>query len=782
MEYKVEPIIISRENPGKLDYIEFDEPYELNSYFADACKVKDSPKLSITVLSHKNLESLTMCIDCVLRFAEGIDYELVLMDNSSDDGDETYDFMQSIPYKRKKIIKMQDNMGPYFDATRGWQTLWNPTYCEGDYILHLNDDINITENAVQNMIRALDENPDTGMVISKSSNAAFGQDPRLIYSSDEEMFEAAKEFNVYDPGKWEERLVISLVMPMFRRELIYCMHTSSPFGFEVYQEDAIRRAGYRVFLMGDTWVDHRHNYGEKATYGFMAQTPEGEKIRRNIDELSKHVFHGIKLKIGDIGGYCEAMGFENELVSLINEIEQEETKPSILSIDTKAGQGLLDVKNALRSQGIFECTTTAYTTDERYYPWLFPIADEVFVDRIELTRERLNNRCFDYIIVGKPINLFKTDPLKLLDVMLDILNPGGKIFFKLRNTASAKYALKMMDYIDVVDEDMPIIISPHEVINHVASKDFAEYNTGVTSYPDDESLNIATDYIIAGASEEKDAQELRTLLQAKDFLLMIPKPIQHSSTDISNSTLQAEQHYIKNEYQDLQSEIKDQPAEQKKKPSKINREGYYEGCRLEILALITQNESEPISVLEIGCSSGGTLATIKQTWPNSKVKGIEIVPEVAQEAKSKGLDVECCNIEEVELPYEKESFDYIIMADVIEHLREPEEVLRDLIPFLKKGGSFLCSIPNVQHVSVVTNLMKGRFDYADAGILDRTHLRFFTMFSVKQLFTETNLSIEHLQGITWAPGGITLADIKNESTDSKKLFEYQQILVSAKKV
>jgi SAM-dependent methyltransferase len=218
-----------------------------------------------------------------------------------------------------------------------------------------------------------------------------------------------------------------------------------------------------------------------------------------------------------------------------------------------------------------------------------------------------------------------------------------------------------------------------------------------------------------------------------------------------------------------------------KKAQKTGGAGYYDFCRFDIIALITQKETEPISVLEIGCSGGGTLAKIAEVWQGAEVKGIEIVPEIAEYAQAKGLDVICRDIENAELPYEKEHFDYLIMADVLEHLREPEDTLLNMLKYLKKGGSFLCSIPNIQHASIINDLMQGKFEYTDAGILDRTHIRFFTLHSIRQLLSNVNLTTEHLQGVTWTSDGILLTDVMGEGTDSKKLFEFQQYLASAKK-
>ena len=161
--------------------------------------------------------------------------------------------------------------------------------------------------------------------------------------------------------------------------------------------------------------------------------------------------------------------------------------------------------------------------------------------------------------------------------------------------------------------------------------------------------------------------------------------------------------------------------------------GYYTFARHEIISLIKHDYSKPIQILEVGCGLGATLTKIKYLWPNSFVYGIEIVERIAH-IGANYLNIIPGNIESMELPYASGQFDYIILADVIEHLHEPEETLRRLIPYLKTDGSFLCSIPNIMHISVISSLLQGRFDYADAGICDKTHLRFFTLDSIVKLF------------------------------------------------
>ena len=188
---------------------------------------------------------------------------------------------------------------------------------------------------------------------------------------------------------------------------------------------------------------------------------------------------------------------------------------------------------------------------------------------------------------------------------------------------------------------------------------------------------------------------------------------------------------------------------------------YYNWARWEIINLITHNQEQPIKVLEVGCGMGATLAKIQYFWPNAEVCGIELVDRVA-EIGANFLDIIQGNIETIEIPYGKEQFDYIILADVIEHLHEPERTIERLLPYLKQEGAFLCSVPNFMHVSALLPLLQGQLDYQDAGILDRTHIRFFTLDSIVKLFQRCGLTIETISG-----------------TEGEELTEKEQQMINA---
>lgn len=172
---------------------------------------------------------------------------------------------------------------------------------------------------------------------------------------------------------------------------------------------------------------------------------------------------------------------------------------------------------------------------------------------------------------------------------------------------------------------------------------------------------------------------------------------------------------------------------------------YYSYPRYDVIELIDDNSESSINVLDIGCGCGTTLDTIKYKWPNASVYGIEVVNKIA-ELGSKHLDIICQNIEQQLLPYKTKQFDYILLCDILEHLHNPEETLLYLKKYLNDNGKILCSIPNLMHISVIGPLLRGNFDYADAGLLDKTHIHFFTLNSICEMIQKCSLHINKIWG------------------------------------
>lgn len=170
---------------------------------------------------------------------------------------------------------------------------------------------------------------------------------------------------------------------------------------------------------------------------------------------------------------------------------------------------------------------------------------------------------------------------------------------------------------------------------------------------------------------------------------------------------------------------------------------YYSHVRNGIVDLLDCGEDREVNVLEVGCGLGATLARIQFKYPSAHVYGMELMPEVAA-VGGRILDIVQGDIENSAFPFDGIQFDYIIFADVLEHLHEPERIVREMAERLKKGGAFICSIPNIMNLSVLYPLLQGKFEYEEAGILDRTHLKFFTLDSIGRLFAQCGFHMEKL--------------------------------------
>ena len=151
-----------------------------------------------------------------------------------------------------------------------------------------------------------------------------------------------------------------------------------------------------------------------------------------------------------------------------------------------------------------------------------------------------------------------------------------------------------------------------------------------------------------------------------------------------------------------------------------------------------RGEKEPVRILDAG-TAGGYLGKV---WRNQGhyVAGIEFDAATGEKARQYYDEFEIANLETY--PFSRRGeFDYIVFADVLEHLRDPAAVLRRCIPSLKASGKIIISVPNIANWIIRLSLLFGKFDYMDRGILDRTHLRFFTMRSLNQLLSEVSCEV-----------------------------------------
>jgi 2-polyprenyl-3-methyl-5-hydroxy-6-metoxy-1,4-benzoquinol methylase len=192
-------------------------------------------------------------------------------------------------------------------------------------------------------------------------------------------------------------------------------------------------------------------------------------------------------------------------------------------------------------------------------------------------------------------------------------------------------------------------------------------------------------------------------------------------------------------------------------------------------------------VLDVGCGRGALGAALKEERPGARVFGIVYVAEAAEVAAARLDDVIVADLDALEaLPDHWEPFDAIVCGDVLEHLRDPAHALGLLRDALAPEGVLVASIPNIKHWSVLYPLLvKDRFTYEDAGLLDRTHVHFFTLEEIDAMFAACRLVVQSLGGVSqpMPPALAPLLDAAvalgaDRAETEARLGAYQYLLVA----
>jgi 2-polyprenyl-3-methyl-5-hydroxy-6-metoxy-1,4-benzoquinol methylase len=173
---------------------------------------------------------------------------------------------------------------------------------------------------------------------------------------------------------------------------------------------------------------------------------------------------------------------------------------------------------------------------------------------------------------------------------------------------------------------------------------------------------------------------------------------------------------------------------------------YYAGARADFVALLPNNPTA--TILEVGCGNGATGALALAQGKCRHYVGIELMPDAASLASTVLTRVIKGDIENLELDVAASSFDALILSEVLEHLVDPWRVLAKLAPLVKAGGLAFASSPNVASLSMIKHLLKGRFDLADHGVRDRTHLRWFTPATYAELFEQAGFTVDRVEPLT----------------------------------
>ena len=167
------------------------------------------------------------------------------------------------------------------------------------------------------------------------------------------------------------------------------------------------------------------------------------------------------------------------------------------------------------------------------------------------------------------------------------------------------------------------------------------------------------------------------------------------------------------------------------------------------------------AVLDLGCAAGALARVL--TARGCTVSGVEGDVKLAEDAREHLDRLVVADLDSISLTehFDAKSFDVVVLADVLEHLREPRRVLEEAVSLLADGGRVVLSVPNVAHGSVRLALLQGSWRYTETGLLDATHLHFFTRESLIGLLDEVGLGVEELRSTVADPMAVEV-DVDGE--------------------
>jgi SAM-dependent methyltransferase len=174
---------------------------------------------------------------------------------------------------------------------------------------------------------------------------------------------------------------------------------------------------------------------------------------------------------------------------------------------------------------------------------------------------------------------------------------------------------------------------------------------------------------------------------------------------------------------------------------------YHANPRVEITSFL---RDAPGTVLDIGCGGGSTGRLVKEKFPGTRVIGVEINAAAAEHAQRILDRVIRAGIDDVDpaRDLDGETISTVLLLDVLEHLYDPWRALQRINGWLAPGTRVIASVPNVRNLHTMSELAGGRFEYAQNGVLDITHVRFFTRTSVRSMFEQTGFVVEALDPLT----------------------------------
>lgn len=365
-------------------------PMGANSYIDESRKTgKYKYDVSIYVLAYNKLEYTKQCVESIIKYTPSdINYELFFINNGSSDG--TQEYFESFKCN-KEINLLKNNFSDIRSARR---------IVEGRYVLSVSNDVIVTENYLDNLIKCIESDPKIAMVVPTTPNVSNFQTIPAQYSTLEEMHVFAKTNNISDPARWEERTRLCNPLGLYRSDALFSSRgvgvIDKYFVYSEFGDDALalrlRRAGYKMILAKDCYCYH-----------FGSVTLKEAQVKESTLEKSRQLFidrHGVDAWST---GFC----YDPQLIEALP--IKTEGKVNILGVNSGFGSNPLKIKILHKEAGNKDVTLYFVTDDERYIPDMKAYSDNVqYVD--DKVADISYDVSFDYILLEGNIENIITKP------------------------------------------------------------------------------------------------------------------------------------------------------------------------------------------------------------------------------------------------------------------------------------------------------------------------------------------------------------------------------------
>lgn len=484
--------------------------WENRAYVYNNVKEKTVPLVSIVVQAYNRLDKTKYCVECILKYTQGIDYELILVDNGSTDG--TLEYFKSVDYPQKRICRLTKNIGAAYPYE------WIRRIYRGKYLATIANDVYVTKNWLSNLLNCYESDAKIGLAVPMCNNTSNLQAPsNFEYSSMDEMQKKAAAFNAPDPSKWQERLRLITLAPIYKREIFDEVGFFDN-GYEHNFSDddisvRIRRAGYKLIVCGDTFVCHDHSR-------VVSSQKEADKINASLAKDRK----AFKEKFHGIDAWEDINNFEKNLLDTLECGEYKNNDCiNLLGIDTRCGTPIAEIRNRLRKERInAKVTSFAFTTRAKYYEDLLTIAEHVSCDRADFIQDFVTNNSMDVILLGEPLNNYH-EPIRFLQKLFGFLKEGGTLLFKVKNAENMQTFLRMIGVDIESDGEMSAQLLPEEVKQCLHLFGASNINCIKEISPMSQQNIEALSQLVAFGTESKQFNVMKDKFETKQYLFHAEK-------------------------------------------------------------------------------------------------------------------------------------------------------------------------------------------------------------------------------------------------------------------